>query len=128
MTHNTGKDTFKVSFMARHRRWIALACTCGMVACSQPQGDTSVSPSERTSGVSRSALNANGGPPAYEAVFDVTKEPYRAVPSTNCNNGPFSEDGIQRAIEDARAVGGGIVYFPPGNFCIAKELRIYSNI
>lgn len=56
-------------------------------------------------------------------VFDVTRPPYSCVP-----DGASSHDctpGIQKAIDDAGAAGGGIVYLPEGEYRIRSPNSSY---
>ncbi|MDP6039485.1 MAG: DUF4955 domain-containing protein, partial [Candidatus Latescibacteria bacterium] len=51
-------------------------------------------------------------PDVQSDVFDVTT--YGAIPNDNLSD----QTGIQRAIDDAERNGGGIVFFPPGEFLV----------
>jgi hypothetical protein len=54
-------------------------------------------------------------PTVSGTVFDVTR--YGATP----NDATFDDAGIQAAIDAAEAAGGGIVYFPPGQFRVGPN-------
>lgn len=56
-------------------------------------------------------------------VFDVKQ--YGATGANDCVNDPV---GIQAAIEAAHTMGGGVVYFPQGTYCVAEEIKAYGNI
>lgn len=63
-------------------------------------------------------------------VYDVTT--FGSIPSQPVGNNTCTNDydtvAIQAAITAAHGANGGIVYFPPGNYCVSKELLGYRNV
>lgn len=55
-------------------------------------------------------------------VFDVTD--HGAVP----NDGEYDDTGIQNSIDAAEAAGGGIVFFPPGQYRVGPTTVVGENI
>jgi len=59
----------------------------------------------------------------FEPVFDVTRFGARALVCSDANT-----KKIQKAIDAAARAGGGVVYFPPGRYCVTRGLLGDSNI
>jgi len=63
-------------------------------------------------------------PPASGGgIYNVAAAPYRA----DATGHTLVTHLLQRAIDDAHAAGGGIVYFPPGTF-LSASLQLRSNV
>ena len=65
-------------------------------------------------------------------LYDVTKEPYNCPAQALNNKGNFgSEDAtnaIQKALDDAGAAGGGVVYLPAGYYRIEGYLNVPEGV
>ena len=59
----------------------------------------------------------------FEPVFDVTKFGARPGVCTVANT-----KKMQKAIDSAAKAGGGVVYFPPGRYCVTHGLLGDSNV
>lgn len=60
-------------------------------------------------------------------VFDVTDYGATGRPDKNDkNNWHDDSEGIQKALDAAKANGGGVVYFPPGSYYSSKTLVIHK--
>lgn len=57
-------------------------------------------------------------------IYRVTASPYNA----DSTGVAYTQPSIQKAIDDASAAGGGIVYVPYGLYQIKQELRVKSNV
>ena len=76
----------------------------------------------------------DGGPYLVKTVYDteqtlianviVTPETYGVDP-TGIEDSTL---GIQRALEDCRAMGGGVVFLPEGQYVVSKTLRIGEGV
>lgn len=56
-------------------------------------------------------------------IFNVTAAPY----SADASGAALVTAALQRAIDEAHAAGGGVVYFPAGTF-LSASLRLRSNV
>lgn len=66
--------------------------------------------------------------PANLTVYNVTKAPYYANNSRSHGGGNDCTDAIQRALNDAAANGGGIVFLPSGHYRVNGTITIPSNV
>mgnify|MGYP001190137024 CR=1 FL=1 len=77
-------------------------------------------------------------PPAYEpgpppdrpraVLYDVTKPPFNAPRGVGVLPNEDATAAIQRALDQAHADGGGIVYLPAGWYRIASHLRVPARV
>ena len=67
--------------------------------------------------------------PARNVMYNVLSSPYNVKKGTR-NNIPSSDatQGIQNALNQAKADGGGIVYLPPGHYRINGSLTIPNGV
>lgn len=56
-------------------------------------------------------------PEKRKRIYNVTEEPYGAIPGDGLND----YQAVEAAYQDARKAGGGIVYFPSGNYDLWPE-------
>ncbi|GAB3426255.1 glycosyl hydrolase family 28-related protein [Flindersiella endophytica] len=79
-----------------------------------------------------------GTPPTYEqrplpkparaVLYDATKAPFNAPRGTAYLPVQDATQAVQRALDQAGADGGGIVYLPAGWYRISTHLRIPANV
>jgi Domain of unknown function (DUF4955)/Pectate lyase superfamily protein len=86
---------------------------------SQKNGTQAILPDYSYAGYNR---GERGIPAATGRIFDVTE--FGAEP----NDGKSDRAAVEKAIRAAEANGGGIVFFPPGCFCINEKEGVKKGI
>lgn len=62
--------------------------------------------------------------PTKTEIFNITDSKYGAIGNATDDD----TNAIKKAIDDANANGGGIVYFPPGRYVVKEAITVPSNV
>ena len=68
-------------------------------------------------------MTAAGNPAQNPRIFCVTDMPYSVTPNSTTASGANTTQ-INKAINDCIKAGGGVVYFPPGNYYVNATINV----